>query len=152
MNRTASLLDCDAVYRLICGLEQKQLPYDMFCRIYQEQMRDGRYVCLVYEQENQVLGVLHLRFEWQLHHGARVAEILEFAVDPAHRGHGIGREMLEYACRTAKEAGCVQIEAACNQLRTDTHRFYEREGMHNYHFRFSKPLQGTDLPENAIGK
>lgn len=51
-----------------------------------------------------------------------------------------------------KDAGCIQIEVACNQLRKDTHRFYLREGMHNFHYKFSLNLTGNDTAENAIGK
>lgn len=77
---------------------------------------------------------------------------MEFAVDSAYRNQGIGKEMLAKACELAKNYDCVQIEAACNQLREDTHRFYLREGMHNFHFKFSKSLVGNDTVQNAIGK
>ena len=60
--------------------------------------------------------------------------------------------MLANACQLAKDFGCTQIEVACNQLRKDTHRFYLREGMQNFHFKFSKSLVGNDTKENAIGK
>ena len=39
----------------------------------------------------------------------------------------------------------------CNQLRKDTHRFYQREGMNNYHFKFSKGLGGKTVGENVLG-
>ena len=93
-----------------------------------------------------------LRFEEQLHHSERIAEIMEFAVDEAYRKQGIGKEMLANACQLAGDFGCTQIEVACNQCRKATHRFYLREGMHNYHFKFSKSLIGNDTAENAIGK
>ena len=62
------------------------------------------------------------------------------------------KEMFAKAVQFAKDFGCTQIEAACNQLRTDTHRFYLREEMHNFHFKFSKSLTSSDTAENAIGK
>ena len=91
-------------------------------------------------------------FEEQLHHTEYIAEIMEFAVDAAFRGQGIGKAMLEEACKIAREQGCSQIEVACNQLRVDTHRFYLREGMHNFHYKFSKSLAGNDTDVNAIGR
>ena len=60
--------------------------------------------------------------------------------------------MLEEAYRIAKEHGCSQIEVACNQLREDTHQFYLREGMHNFHYKFSKSLEENDTVLNTIGK
>lgn len=133
-------------------MEGEQLAYDRFSAAYQRQLADDRYHCLVYEQDRAVAGVLNLRFEEQLHHAACVAEIMEFAIDGAHRRQGIGSEMLAEACRIAAARGCIQIEAACNQLRTEAHRFYLREGLHNFHFKFSKSLTGEDPVQNRIGR
>ena len=152
MYRKATVSDCEEVYGLICDMEDKRLRFDEFSAIFREQMGDKRYYCLIYEQEHAVVGVLNLRFEQQLHHAERIAEVMEFAVDPSYRHQGIGRGMLEIACQIARECGCIQIEAACNQLRSDAHRFYLREGMHNFHFKFSKSLIGEEAVENAIGK
>lgn len=152
MYRKATLNDCEKVYHLICNMERKQLPFDRFYLIYQEQINNRHYYCLVCEYDNNVIGVLNLRFEEQLHHSACIAEIMEFAVDEAYRKQGVGKGMLANACQIAKDFGCMQIEVACNQLRKDTHRFYLREGMHNFHFKFSKSLNGNDTEENIIGK
>ena len=152
MYRKATLDDCNKVYNLICEMECRQLAFDRFSVIYQEQMSNGHYYCLLCEHDNNVIGVLNLRFEEQLHHSERIAEIMEFAVDSTYRNRGIGKEMFANACQLAKDFGCTQIEVDCNQLRTDTHRFYLREGMHNFHFKFSKSLVGDDKEENAIGK
>ena len=151
MYRKAVLSDSDKIYHLICDMECKQLPFHRYYSIFQEQLEDRRYYCLVCECDD-VIGVLHLRFENQLHHSERIAEIMEFAIDARYRNQGIGKEMFANACQIAKEFGCAQIEVACNQLRLDTHRFYLREGMHNYHFKFSKVLTGNDGRENAIGR
>lgn len=152
MYRKAELKDCERVYNLICEMECKQLPFDRFSAIYSEQISDRHYYCLICEHNHNVIGVLNLRFEEQLHHSACIAEIMEFAVDSAYRKQGIGKEMFAYACQLARDFGCRQLEVACNQLRKDTHRFYLREGMHNFHFKFSKSLCGNDTAENAIGK
>lgn len=152
MYRKGNFNDCKGVYDLMCELEQKQLPRERFSEIYRSQVEDPRYYCLVCEQDNKIIGALNLRFEEQLHHTARIAEVLEFAIDPAYRKQGVGKEMFAKACRLAEEAGCVQIELATNQLRTDAHRFYVREGMHNFHYKFSKVLVGEDLSDNAIGR
>lgn len=36
--------------------------------------------------------------------------------------------------------------------RKDTHRFYSREGMHNFHYKFSKRLIGEDSDRNVLGR
>ena len=91
-------------------------------------------------------------FEEQLHHCEIIAEIMEFVVAADCRDIGVGKEVLEEACRVAQEYGCSQIEVACNQLRKDTHRFYEREGMHNFHYKFSGRLIGEDSNDNVLGR
>lgn len=152
MYRKGTINDCEKVYNLICEMEQKQLPFDRFSAIYQRQISNSHFYCLICECENNVIGVLNLRFEEQLHHSEYIAEIMEFAVDSTYRNQGIGKEMFTKACELAKDFGCTQVEVACNQLRVDTHRFYLREGMHNFHFKFSKSLVAKDTVQNAIGK
>lgn len=152
MYRKATMQDCESIYALLCDMEQTQLPFQRFSTIYKRQLENQNYYALVRAEGEKVLGIINLRFEEQLHHAGRIAEILEFAVDPACRSQGVGKELFAEACRLAKEVGCLQIEVACNQLRTDTHRFYVREGMHNFHLKFSKPLTGEDPGENALGR
>ena len=152
MYRESTLDDLRKVYDLICDMESKKLPYDRFKDIFSKQLESENYYCLLREDGGRVTAELNLRFEDQLHHADKIAEIMEFAVDPERRNEGIGKDMLEEACRIAKEHGCVQIEVACNQLRTDTHRFYLREGMKNYHYKFSKPLNGENGGENRLGR
>ena len=63
MYRKATLNDCEKIYSLICDMECKQLPFDKFYSIYQKQLNDRHYYCLVYEYGNDVIGVLNLRIE-----------------------------------------------------------------------------------------
>ena len=148
--RKATAEDCRQVYELICDMENKQLPYARFQAIFEKQLSDPHYCCMICKEEDVVVAVLNLRFEEQLHHADRIAEIMEFVVHPKWRNRGLGSEMLE-AAETAAH-GCCQIEVACNQLRKNTHRFYERNGMRNFHYKFSKRLDGEDTGENRLGR
>ena len=147
MFRKATPDDCEKVYELICDMENTVLPYDDFAEILRKQLNDEKYYCLLYDMDEKVIGILNLRFEDQLHHADRIAEILELAVDKDYRNNGIGKSLLSQACRIAKQNGCVQIEVDCNQIRHDTHRFYSREGMQNSHYKFTKVLKndGVDV-------
>ena len=98
------------------------------------------------------VAVLNLRFEEQLHHAGKIAEVMELAVDGRYRGRGLGRELLERAIELAKELGCMQIELACNRLRRDAHRFYLRQGMSCYHYKFSRSLTEEGPGENRLGR
>ena len=152
MYRKATIYDCKNIYDLICDMEHKELPFDHFQKIFCNQLTNEHYYCLVYEQEDSIIAVLNLRFEEQLHHSDNIAEIMEFAVRESNRNQGIGKVMLTQARQISKEHGCIQIEVACNQLRENTHRFYLREGMHNFHFKFSRSLDGNDTSVNTLGK
>lgn len=152
MYRSAGIHDCKAVYQMICDMESKMLPYDRFREIFQRQLEDGRYECIICEENGETIGVLNMRIEEQLHHSETIAEILEFVIASDYRNKGLGKDMLAYASQLAKEKCCAQIEVACNQLRYNTHRFYLREGMKNYHFKFSKRLNGSDFGENVLGR
>ena len=152
MFRKAVSEDCLSVYHLICDLEKQELPFDIFQSIYTEQLESRSHSILVCELDETVAGVLHMRFERQLHHCDTIAEIMEFAIDPAFRSQGIGKAMLEYACDVAKEAGCSQIELATNQLRKDAHRFYAREGLRNFHYKSSKSLTSETTDVNRLGR
>lgn len=152
MYRKAEPADCDDIYGLICDLEGTMLPKERFYGIFASQTGDERYYCLLSEEDGRTVGVLNLRFEDQLHHAGKIAEIMEFAVDKGFRNKGIGKAMIEKARDIAAEHGCIRMEAACNQLRTDTHRFYLREGFRNFHYKFSRPLKGENDGENRLGK
>ncbi len=152
MFRKAVYEDCEAVYELICGMEGRRLPFERFAGIFKSQLDEPeRCCCLVCELEGRVCAVLNLRFEEQLHHAARIAEVMELAVAEPYRRQGLGAALLERACGLARERGCGQIELACNRLRRDAHRFYLREGLRDFHLKFSKPLYGEAPAENRLG-
>jgi PhnO protein len=121
-------------------MENKVLPYDIFEVIYQSQLEDSNFQCIVCGVEDSVVGFINLRYEYQLHHAERIAEILELVVAPEYRRQNIGKQLIAAACQEAENQNCSQIEVACNQSRKDSHRFYEREGLRNSHYKFSKRL------------
>lgn len=139
--REAGPEDCPAVYGLICQLETSRLDRERFLDIFQAQLADGRYCCLVCCREDQVIGLLNLRMEDQLHHAGKIAEILELMVAPGHRGEGVGRRLVELACRRAEAAGCLLMEVAANRRRADAQAFYRKMGMTGGHLRFEKALR-----------
>jgi GNAT superfamily N-acetyltransferase len=56
------------------------------------------------------------------------AEILALVVDENERGSGIGAALLGAAEEWANERDAKRIRVRSNVIRTDAHRFYEREG------------------------
>src|SRR4051812_10583340 len=58
------------------------------------------------------------------------AEVSGLVVDEAQRGRGVGRRLLNAAVHWAEERGYGRLRVRSNVVRTDAHRFYEREGFH----------------------
>ncbi|HIZ80165.1 MAG TPA: GNAT family N-acetyltransferase [Candidatus Lachnoclostridium stercorigallinarum] len=138
--RPAEAKDREAVYRLMCQLENQELPKEGFDRIYGEILEDGHFRSLVYDRGGRTEGFVNLRMEGQLHHGGPVAEILELVVGDGLRGQGIGEILFHEACRLAGEAGCMCLDLTSGRQRTGAHRFYERQGMKKSHFKFTMEL------------
>jgi PhnO protein len=140
MIRRARKEDMESIYSLLCDLEEKILDKNKFTKIFLTYLRSNHRRLLVFENSGEVIGVLNLRMEYQLHHCVKIAEIMEFCIKKEFRSKGIGRTLFRAACQQAKNDGCLQIEVCCNQLRTKAHHFYQREGMHKFHYKFSMNL------------
>lgn len=55
MYRKATINDCEKVHGLICDMECTQLPFDRFYSIYQEQINNRHYYCLICEYDDNVI-------------------------------------------------------------------------------------------------
>lgn len=151
--RDAVAADEPAIYDLVCDMERTELPRETFLEILRSQLADARHHrVLVAERAGKVVGVLHLRMEPQIHHAAWVAEVMELAVAEGVRSQRVGHALVGRACDVARQAGCVQVEVACNRLRERAHAFYRREGFRDFHLKFSRPLVGEAPRENALGR
>ena len=151
MIRGSTIGDCRTIYEMICDLENTELPYDVFRRIYTCQLESCDYICFVYEEDGNMLGCISLRMEYQLHHAGRIAEIMELYVDESCRSKGIGHQLFARASAHALQSDCTLLEVCCNQVRIRTHAFYEREGMNKSHFKSTKKLSGNVPDKNQFG-
>ena len=79
--------------------------------------------------DGEVIGVCQFitfrHIQWQ---GARCAELETVHVRSDRRSQGVGKALLDEAERRARELGCYRIQLTSRTVRTDAHRFYEREG------------------------
>lgn len=141
MIRKADKRDLDSVYQMINALEVCEFSKDKFKCIFGEIMSSEHCIIFLFEQDHEVLGMLHLRMENQLHHCGKVAEIMELIVHEGHRSEGIGKQLLFAACNYAKSCSCIQIEVASNCKRKNAHRFYLKNDMQQTHYKFTKALE-----------
>ncbi len=149
--RYAVIGDAQRIYKLICNMESKALDFEMFKSIFPQYVDNDNHYWIVACKRDSMYGFITLRTEYQLHHAAKIAEIMELVVDSTVRSMGIGKKLFEKASTLAKDNGCIQIEVCCNQLRTRTHGFYEKQDMTNSHYKFSKNLLSNIPMVNKLG-
>ena len=140
MIRLAVSADQPEIYSLICALEETTFPQDMFAWGFYTMLSSASHLLLVAEEEGQIVGLLHLRMEFQLHHCGTVAEIMELIVSSEVRFKGIGAALLKAAREQAIQHHCIQFEVTSNQKRKQAHRFYQREGLEQTHIKLTEAL------------
>jgi len=57
------------------------------------------------------------------------------------RSKGVGHAMIRHVVETARTSGAAFVQLTSNSLRTDAHRFYEREGFAKSHTGFKMKLR-----------
>ncbi|WP_428023013.1 GNAT family N-acetyltransferase [Arcobacter sp.] len=139
--RLAKIDDLKDIYDLICDMESTQLDYKKFEQIFIKYLNNENFYSIVAQDDDLIVGCLNLRVEYQLHHVEKIAEIMELAVKNEYRSKGVGKKLLDKANKISKENNCLQIEVCCNQIREKAHKFYQREGMKNTHFKFTMDLK-----------
>lgn len=143
MIRNACENDCERIYDLICEMRGEKLDFPMFAKIYSFQIHNDNYAHFVYEHNGEVVGIIAIRLEYQLHHAARVAEIMELAVKDGFRSQGIGKRLFTVAREYSIANNAVILEVASGKARTGAHCFYEKNGMTVSHFKMTVSLDGT---------
>src|SRR5512137_2013324 len=96
--RSTEPRDLEVIHRMLCDLEDMELPLDAFRDIFLRNIGDEdalyRVACL---DTGEIIGHLAMHTQWLLHHAGRVAEIQEMYVSPSSRGAGIGERLLKEA-------------------------------------------------------
>jgi len=78
--------------------------------------------------EDQILGMCSLQTLISTAEGTRVGLIEDVVIDPAHRGHGHGRQLLEHALAWARANGLTRLQLLCDRSNASALQFYSRNG------------------------
>lgn len=140
MIRKAEIKDETAILQLLDELEETKFSEERFHELYLKDLQDERHHCFVYEENDQILGMIHLQQLHPWHHHKEVMEIMELIVDPHFRSKRVGAQLFDYAQKFALKENCEQIELATNQKRKRAHAFYEKHGMVQSHYSYTKKL------------
>jgi GNAT superfamily N-acetyltransferase len=62
------------------------------------------------------------------HDASPWAEIENMVVEEKYRSRGVGKLLIEYVLKRAKETGCYKIQLCSDNKREEAHRFYQSMG------------------------
>lgn len=141
MIRLACEHDVHACYQLMCELEECTFDEKKFEEIYLNDLHSKQHICFVDEENHQVEGLIHLRIEEQWHHVDQVCEIMELVVSSNARGKKIGSRLIQKAEEFAMAQNCCVFELTTNQKRVRAHQFYEKKGLIQTHFKYTKEIK-----------
>ena len=95
---------------------------------------DPRNHLVVAEIDGEVAGTLQLTYIPGISRmGTERAQIEAVRVAAAHRGRGLGREMIAWAIDQARARGCGLVQLTSDKRRADTIRFYASLGFEPTH-------------------
>ena len=129
--------DLDFVYKSICELEDEILDFEVFERIFNENISNPRNVYLIAENESEGLGFISFHTQNLLHHCGLVGEIQEFFIHQKHRGKGVGRLLINEIKNFAEQHNLKSIEVTTNKKRVENVAIYENLGFTLSHNKFT---------------
>lgn len=95
---------------------------------------------LVAEENDHVVGLLSMHTRRQFQLAGVVSSIDALVVAVSHRGNGVGRALVQEACRAAEQLGATFVDLNSNVARVDARRFYEHLGFEVVSHHFRRPL------------
>lgn len=106
-----------------------------------EEQPPGSFLFVVEEDSSgERLGFLHLQLVTDFFTGHQNCHISDLAVLPAHEGRGIGKALLGYAERFAREHRCERLQLAVFPGNERARKTYEAAGYGVEMLRMVKPL------------
>ncbi|NBA84531.1 GNAT family N-acetyltransferase [Emticicia sp. CRIBPO] len=138
--RKVSSGDYEAIYGLICDLEDTILDAETFRSIFEINISNPAYLYLLAEKGPEVIGMISLHCQLLLHHCGLVGEVQELIVKEKFRGMHIGEALLEEVVRFARQNNWLQLEVSSNKKRLRAHQFYLKNGFAQNHFKFVRIL------------
>jgi len=95
---------------------------------------------VVAELEGNVVGVAPLQVSPALERDRPAGKLGALVVDEAHRGHGIGRALVDAVEEEARLRGCELLFLTTSEWRDDAHAFYEDVGLEHTGRRYTRTL------------
>ncbi|MFH6966290.1 GNAT family N-acetyltransferase [Flavobacterium sp. FlaQc-28] len=129
--------DLGFVYKAICELENEVLDFEVFERIFNENISNPKNLYLIAENESEGLGFISFHTQNLLHHCGLVGEIQEFFIHQKYRGKGVGRLLINEIKNFAEQHNLKSIEVTTNKRRVENVAIYENLGFNLSHNKFT---------------
>ena len=136
--RDARAADAPAIAVLLAQLGYPTEPSAVERRLERLRIVGDRIV--VAEVEHKPVGLAHLQVTPALERERPAAKIGALVVDDAHRGHGVGRALVQAMEDEARLRGCELLFLTTAERRKDAQVFYEKIGFQETGKRFAKEL------------
>lgn len=124
------------IYKLICELEDEVIDKEAFSNVYTANLNNPNIYYLIAIQNMEIVGFASLHIQILLHHSHKIGELQELIIKHGTQGHGVGTSLFNHIKQKSIDSGCLQLEVCCNKNRTQSYRFYEKQGMRSTHYKF----------------
>jgi N-acetylglutamate synthase-like GNAT family acetyltransferase len=139
--RKAEVKDIDALCELMTELAGHTISEEgMLDRLEHVEKSEIDYL-FVCEEDNRILGLLGFRTRVNLEEVSKFGEISAIVVRFESRKRGVGRYMMDYADKLARDIGCKGMWLVSGFAREEeAHKFYKRLGYEINGYRFIRPF------------
>ena len=127
--------------RFIAATPQTEHAYDSFLRT---QLEEPNVVVLVAERGGDVLGYTYAGIEGHDYMSLRgpAGVLHDIVVDPAHRGHGVGRLLLDATLAALKARGAPRVVLSTAERNEPAQRLFARAGFRRTMLEMTRELDG----------
>ena len=117
---------------------------DAYASFLGRQLEEPNVVVLVAERDGEVLGYTYAGVEgWDYMSLRGPAGVLyDIVVDPAHRGHGVGRALLDAALAALKARGAPRVVLSTAEQNEAAQRLFARAGFRRTMIEMTRELDG----------
>lgn len=90
--------------------------------------------------DGQAVGLVHFLFHRHMWRVENTCYLQDLYADPEHRGHGIGRALIEAVYKAADEEGCPSVYWLTQDFNSAARKLYDRIGTLTPFIRYNRVL------------
>ena len=129
--------------RFLAASPQTEFGYGSFLG---SQLSDPEVIVLVAEREGKVVGYTYAGLEGTDYMSLRgpAGVLYDIVVDPAHRGHGIGRKLLDATLATLAARGSPRVVLSTAERNATAQRLFDHAGFRRTMIEMTRELGGEE--------